>query len=224
MSQTASELERSGSPVNDVAPLLGRNNTNKARALPTTKDPPGRSPHCSSTNMSTEAKKPDLTFREILDKSAKSAIRGGTAGAVAMGANVAALMWMRTTVGGSGSCSRSSRRVNSLEMSPGQLPIPQRSQLSHGPAHPLRRRRYPSFLPWRPPGPLSGSPQSIRRHSGQHWSLDFAQFHGVDGGFARRSQDGRGEWVSCSLSHCHHADRYGQDDHAGDRKVQCSGG
>ena len=33
-----------------------------------------------------------------MDKSAKSAMRGGTAGAVAMGANVACLMWMRTTV------------------------------------------------------------------------------------------------------------------------------
>jgi hypothetical protein len=35
---------------------------------------------------------------EILDKAAKSAMRGGTAGAVAMGLNVGALMWMRTTV------------------------------------------------------------------------------------------------------------------------------
>jgi len=34
----------------------------------------------------------------ILNKAAKSAIRGGTAGAAAMGANVACLMWMRTTV------------------------------------------------------------------------------------------------------------------------------
>jgi len=33
-----------------------------------------------------------------MNKAAKSAIRGGTAGAVAMGANVACLMWMRTTV------------------------------------------------------------------------------------------------------------------------------
>lgn len=46
----------------------------------------------------TEAKKPAPTFSEIMNKSAKSAIRGGTAGAVAMGANVGALMWMRTTV------------------------------------------------------------------------------------------------------------------------------
>ncbi|EEC47750.1 predicted protein [Phaeodactylum tricornutum CCAP 1055/1] len=38
------------------------------------------------------------SFREILNKSAASAVRGGTAGAVAMGANVAALMWMRTTI------------------------------------------------------------------------------------------------------------------------------
>ena len=45
-----------------------------------------------------ESKKPAPTFSEIMNKSAKSAIRGGTAGAVAMGANVAALMWMRTTV------------------------------------------------------------------------------------------------------------------------------
>jgi len=41
---------------------------------------------------------PAPTFSEIMNKSAASAIRGGTAGAIAMGANVAALMWMRTTV------------------------------------------------------------------------------------------------------------------------------
>lgn len=33
-----------------------------------------------------------------MNKAAKSAMRGGTAGAVAMGANVACLMWMRTTI------------------------------------------------------------------------------------------------------------------------------
>lgn len=38
------------------------------------------------------------TLNEILNKAAKSAVRGGTAGACAMGANVACLMWMRTTV------------------------------------------------------------------------------------------------------------------------------
>lgn len=39
-----------------------------------------------------------LSFREIVNRAAGSAMRGGTAGAVAMGANVFALMWMRTTV------------------------------------------------------------------------------------------------------------------------------
>jgi len=48
----------------------------------------------------TEESPPSL--RDILNKSAKSAVRGGTAGAVAMGANVFALMWMRTTVGSLG--------------------------------------------------------------------------------------------------------------------------
>lgn len=43
-------------------------------------------------------KNPPPTFSDILNKSAKSAVRGGTAGAIAMGANVGALMWMRTTV------------------------------------------------------------------------------------------------------------------------------
>ncbi len=43
-------------------------------------------------------KKEAPTFKEVLDKAAKSAVRGGTAGACAMGANVACLMWMRTTV------------------------------------------------------------------------------------------------------------------------------
>mmetsp|Transcript_22534 Transcript_22534/g.28431 ORF Transcript_22534/g.28431 Transcript_22534/m.28431 type:complete len:291 (+) Transcript_22534:69-941(+) len=48
--------------------------------------------------MATETKEIQPTFKEILNKAAGSAIRGGTAGAVAMGANVACLMWMRTTV------------------------------------------------------------------------------------------------------------------------------
>ncbi|KAL7429100.1 hypothetical protein ACHAXH_002796 [Discostella pseudostelligera] len=47
--------------------------------------------------MSAEPKK-ELSALEVLDKAAKSAMRGGTAGAVAMGMNVGALMWMRTTV------------------------------------------------------------------------------------------------------------------------------
>jgi len=38
------------------------------------------------------------TFQEIMNKAAASAVRGGTAGACAMGANVACLMWMRTTI------------------------------------------------------------------------------------------------------------------------------
>mmetsp|Transcript_13648 Transcript_13648/g.20622 ORF Transcript_13648/g.20622 Transcript_13648/m.20622 type:complete len:290 (-) Transcript_13648:510-1379(-) len=46
--------------------------------------------------MSDTEKKP--TFNEVMNKAAKSAIRGGTAGALAMGANVACLMWMRTTI------------------------------------------------------------------------------------------------------------------------------
>lgn len=40
----------------------------------------------------------ELSFKEIMSKAGKSAMRGGTAGAAAMGANVACLMWMRTTV------------------------------------------------------------------------------------------------------------------------------
>jgi hypothetical protein len=51
-----------------------------------------------STTKTTTETKPKPTVGEILDKAAKSAMRGGTAGAVAMGLNVGALMWMRTTV------------------------------------------------------------------------------------------------------------------------------
>ena len=40
----------------------------------------------------------NLTLKEVLNKAGASALRGGTAGACAMGANVACLMWMRTTV------------------------------------------------------------------------------------------------------------------------------
>lgn len=47
---------------------------------------------------STPKKEEQPSFREIMDKAGKSAMRGGTAGAVAMGLNVGALMWMRTTV------------------------------------------------------------------------------------------------------------------------------
>ena len=55
----------------------------------------------SSNDASTtaiEKPKAQLSFREVLEKSAASAARGGIAGALAMGANVAALMWIRTTV------------------------------------------------------------------------------------------------------------------------------
>ncbi|GMI09547.1 hypothetical protein TrVE_jg10403 [Triparma verrucosa] len=48
--------------------------------------------------MAEEKKQEQLSFRQVLDKSAKSAMRGGTAGAVAMFCNVGALMWMRTTI------------------------------------------------------------------------------------------------------------------------------
>jgi hypothetical protein len=49
-------------------------------------------------SSSNETKKPPPTIGEILNKSVASALRGGVAGAAAMGANVAALMWLRTTV------------------------------------------------------------------------------------------------------------------------------
>ena len=51
--------------------------------------------------MSSKKEETQPTFNEIMDKAAKSALRGGIAGAAAMGANVACLMWMRTTVRGS---------------------------------------------------------------------------------------------------------------------------
>jgi hypothetical protein len=52
----------------------------------------------STTSSSPKKEEAALSFREVLNKAAGSAVRGGTAGAVAMGANVFALMWMRTTV------------------------------------------------------------------------------------------------------------------------------
>lgn len=51
------------------------------------------------TPTSSDPKKPpQLSFGQVLEKAAASAARGGLAGACAMGANVAALMWIRTTV------------------------------------------------------------------------------------------------------------------------------
>ena len=48
--------------------------------------------------MSKAEQEKQPTFNEIMNKAAASALRGGVAGAAAMGANVACLMWMRTTV------------------------------------------------------------------------------------------------------------------------------
>lgn len=48
--------------------------------------------------MSADDTKPTPSFKEVMQKAGASAMRGGTAGAVAMGANVACLMWMRTTI------------------------------------------------------------------------------------------------------------------------------
>jgi hypothetical protein len=42
--------------------------------------------------MSSEETKPTPSFKEVMQKAGASAMRGGTAGAVAMGANVACLM------------------------------------------------------------------------------------------------------------------------------------
>jgi hypothetical protein len=52
----------------------------------------------SDTAPATPAPPRQASFQEIMEKSAKSALHGGVAGAAAMGANVAALMWIRTTV------------------------------------------------------------------------------------------------------------------------------
>jgi hypothetical protein len=50
--------------------------------------------------MSGSTKKEDkvLSISEVLTNARNSALRGGAAGAAAMGANVACLMWLRTTV------------------------------------------------------------------------------------------------------------------------------
>eukprot|EP00306_Pavlova_sp_CCMP459_P007248 CAMPEP_0185160474 /NCGR_PEP_ID=MMETSP1139-20130426/3662_1 /TAXON_ID=298111 /ORGANISM="Pavlova sp., Strain CCMP459" /LENGTH=311 /DNA_ID=CAMNT_0027725679 /DNA_START=50 /DNA_END=985 /DNA_ORIENTATION=+ len=48
--------------------------------------------------MAAAPEKKEVNISEILDKAAKSAFRGGMAGAAAMGINVCTLMWMRTTI------------------------------------------------------------------------------------------------------------------------------
>jgi len=52
----------------------------------------------TTTTTTTSGDDTPPTFNEIMNKAAKSALRGGVAGAAAMGANVVCLMWMRTTV------------------------------------------------------------------------------------------------------------------------------
>ena len=66
------------------------NNRNNAAALLATSSSSGGGGEVKLT--------PPMSFQEVMTKAAQSAARGGTAGAVAMGANVACLMWMRTTV------------------------------------------------------------------------------------------------------------------------------
>jgi hypothetical protein len=135
--------------------------------------------------MSTEAvvveKKPPPTFKEIMDKAAKSAVRGGTAGACAMGANVACLMWMRTTVCHvlvmmlRKCCVRYSMctliaytfshshfllihfHIHILD----QLSIPKWHELSDGIAHSLCRRGHSSFLQGSHSCNGAGSPFSL---------------------------------------------------------------
>lgn len=48
--------------------------------------------------MSAQNEEPKPTFKEIMNNAALSAVRGGAAGFAAMGVNVCALMWMRTTI------------------------------------------------------------------------------------------------------------------------------
>ena len=49
--------------------------------------------------MSEEKKKEEqVDAKQVLDKALGRALQGGVAGALAMGANVLTLMWMRTTV------------------------------------------------------------------------------------------------------------------------------
>jgi len=48
--------------------------------------------------MSAQPEKKDVDIGKIIDKAAKSAFRGGVAGAAAMGINVVSLMWIRTTI------------------------------------------------------------------------------------------------------------------------------
>jgi hypothetical protein len=105
------------------------------------------------------------SFGEIMNKAAASAVRGGTAGAVAMGANVAALMWLRTTV----SCDRTTtvsatmQCANNLShllttlllvvsilvaaaAAAGELPVSQRRELPDGLADFVCRWRGASLL------------------------------------------------------------------------------
>jgi hypothetical protein len=78
----------------DFIPHPANNNNNNISIDQTTMS----SSSTPKTATTGEVIKEPPTFNEIMNKAAASAVRGGTAGAVAMGANVACLMWMRTTV------------------------------------------------------------------------------------------------------------------------------
>jgi hypothetical protein len=69
----------------------------------------------------------EVDVLKILDKAAKSAFRGGTAGAAAMGINVFALMWMRTTINYQYRYGRARARAHACarERSPSRVDPPQ---------------------------------------------------------------------------------------------------
>lgn len=58
----------------------------------------GEAPATPAAPAPTPAAKPKLTTMEIIQKAARRSFEGGAAGAIAMGSQVLALMWMRTTI------------------------------------------------------------------------------------------------------------------------------
>ena len=135
---------------------------------------PTNQPQNNDTTMSDtkEAPKAAPTFSEIMNKSAKSAIRGGTAGAVAMGANVAALMWMRTTVSRQKSTSKS--QSNRIQANFGDERTTRHKKecrfLEERTAMLRRTEAYLPFSAWVPPV-LRNRPRRIRLFSVDGWDL-----------------------------------------------------
>lgn len=160
-----------------------------------------------------ETKTDPPSLMQILEKAGASAVRGGTAGAVAMGMNVGLLMWMRTTVRIIISSLLSScwlaRKPLLIAVpsssSTGQLSIQTWHFLPSGTKDDLCRWWHPSVLSWRHSRLGPRSVIEVWRYRRKHGHADLVGFVRCHERFERGVQDCCRKCCSGSFSNCPNA-------------------